>query len=65
MTMFASVWLSIHGFLYLVDHNFTKRARNTDINRAVAQVIHNALIQIRQETAHDPVRWVFYIHVGA
>lgn len=42
----------------------TKRA-NTDVNRAVAQAVHDAQLQIRREYADDPSLWALYVHVGA
>lgn len=42
-----------------------KLATSTDINRAVAQAVHDALLQVRKEFAHDPNMWALYIHVGA
>lgn len=38
---------------------------NKDINRAVAQAVHDAQLQIRCEYAHDPSMWAPYVHVGA
>jgi CHAT domain-containing protein len=45
--------------------NITSKHRSQDTNRAVAEALHTAVLQVRKEFHNDPSAWAAFIHSGA
>jgi tetratricopeptide (TPR) repeat protein len=45
--------------------NITSKHRSQDINRAVAEALHTAVLQVRKEFYNNPSAWAAFIHSGA
>ncbi|RDH36157.1 CHAT domain-domain-containing protein [Aspergillus welwitschiae] len=66
----GSLWpaedeVCVHMATYFYKALITRYATATDLNRAVAEAVHDATLQIRRQYWHSPLSWALYTHVGA